>query len=454
MPKQSRPNRPNVLLIVADDHQAGAIGALGHPVVRTPTLDGLVARGTAFTRAYYMGGLVPALCAPARAALLTGTHLFSAQAAPELHPARHDVAIDPARPTLPELFRRAGYETFVTGKWHNDGAALRRSFSRGERIFLGGMCDHRRVPLHDYAPARAFPSARVRFERGFSTELFCDAARRFVARRAADPRPFFAYVALTSPHDPRTPPAAYARQYRPAKLPLPGNFLPEHPFDNGEMGVRDERLASHPLRPAAVRRHLADYYGMISHHDAEIGRLLDTIARTGQAENTIVAYVSDHGLALGGHGLLGKQNLYEHSVRVPLLLSGPGVRAGGRDAELAYSFDLFPTLCDLAAVDCPRDILGRSLVPRLRRPGRSGRESVFALYRDCQRMVADRRWKLIQYDVGGRKRLQLFDLESDPGETRDLSGLARHRPRVARLRRRLDEWQNDVGDRWMREFPE
>lgn len=443
-------SRPNILLVIADDHRVDAIGALRHPVVRTPVLDELVAGGTVFTGARIMGSLMPAVCAPSRACLLTGRNLFQADADPRLARGPHyEVRLPEEACTLPERFRAAGYDTFLTGKWHNDLRSLLRSFGEGENIFHGGMCEHTQVPVRDLEEIRR--GGPTRAVEGFSTEIFCGAAERFLRARARGrERPFFAWVALTSPHDPRTPPAAFRALYDAARLPLPANFLDGHPFDNGELDVRDELLAPRPLAPAVVREHLADYYGMISHHDAAIGRVLGALRETGEEDRTIVVYLSDHGLALGSHGLLGKQNLYEHSVRVPLILRGPGVPRGRRCGALAYAFDLFATLSELAGVPTPSGIDSRSLVPALAGSS-SPREVLCSAYMDCQRMVTDGRWKLIAYRVAGCERLQLFDLEADPDETHDLACApsAEARRTIRRLSARLARWQAEAGDRWM-----
>ncbi len=438
---------PNLLLVIADDHQAAALGAHGHPVVRTPTLDGLVADGVTFSRVQIMGSFMPAVCAPSRACLLTGRNAVKADASPALikGPA-YQVALAPDAPTLPQVFGEAGYQTFFTGKWHNDLPALLRSFEAGEAIFHGGMCDHDKVPVRSLREIAAGLAPRI--GRGFSTELFCRAAETFLRNRDRA-RPFFACVALTSPHDPRTPPAEFRALYPPEEIPLPANFRPEHGFDNGELDIRDERLAPTPRDPATVREHLAGYYGMISHHDAWLGRLLATLRETGADKNTLIVYTSDHGLALGSHGLLGKQNLYEHSIRVPLIMKGPGLPRGRRCASLAYAFDLYATLCDLAGLAAPDGLDSRSLLPALSTPMRSIREELGSLYMDCQRALTTDRWKLIKYRVAERERVQLFDLETDPHEIEDRAADTEFAPLVADLTRRLHAWQRQVGDRWM-----
>ncbi len=439
-------SRPNVLLVIADDHRADAIGAFGHPVVRTPVLDELVRGGTAFTRMGITGGLMAAGCAPSRASLFTGCNAFHADASPRLESGPHfEVRLPAEARPLPQVFRAAGYETFFTGKWHNDVPALLRSFESGRNIFHGGMCDHAAVPVRDLADFAAGRPARQ--AAGFSTELFCRTAVDFLRDRRS-PRPFFACIALTSPHDPRTPPAEFRALYDPAAIPLPANFLPEHPFDNGELAVRDEQLLPKPLDPGGLRAQLADYYGMISHHDAWLGRVLTALRATGAADDTIVVYVSDHGLALGSHGLLGKQNLYEHSVRVPCLLQGPGVPRGRQRETLAYSFDLYATLCALAGLPPPAGIGSRSLVPAFGDAALRVRPALGAAYMDRQRSLTDGRWKLIVYHVGGGERVQLFDLAEDPDELHDLAAVATHVGEVARLRAQLAAWQRETDDRW------
>jgi len=442
--------RPNVLFMIADDHRYSAIRACGDPVVQTPVLDRLVAEGVSFDRTYHFGGLNGAVCVPARACLLTGSNPFRALASTNLNDRAGLQTINPQKALLPELFRQSGYFTYHIGKWHNDKQSFVRSFDGGAKIFFGGMSDHQHVPVHDFDPTGEYPpSARYTGEQ-FSTELFADAAIRLL-REYDRPAPFFLYLAFTAPHDPRTPPPEYAALYDPEQIPLPPNFMPEHPFDNGEQHIRDEELAPFPRTPEEVRRHIAGYYGMISHLDAQIGRILEALAATGQAERTIVVYTADHGLAVGQHGLLGKQNLYEHSVRVPAILRGPGIPAGRRVRALAHTPDLFPTLCDLAGIPVPPSVESTSLVSLLQGSQGRVREHVCCAYKDVQRMVADERWKLIRYYCSparqtGEDRIQLFDLEADPWELTDRSAEPEQAERVRQLAQSLAGWQRWAGD--------
>lgn len=253
------------------------------------------------------------------------------------------------------------------------------------------------------------------------------------------------------PHDPRTAPREYADRYDPDRISLPPNALLEHPFDNGEMRNRDEQLAPWPRTPDIVRRHIADYYAMISHLDAQIGRVLDALTASGRAENTIIVYTADHGLAVGQHGLMGKQNLYDHSVRIPLILGGPGLPAGQQIHALTALADLFPTLCDLTGTPIPATVESQSLMPLVTGERERVRGHVCAIYKDVQRMVSDGRWKLIRYyqSAGqqvGTDCLQLFHLAEDPWETRDLAGDPRQQDRLRQLARALEDWQRRVGD--------
>jgi arylsulfatase A-like enzyme len=429
-------SRPNVLFLFSDDHQAGAIGAMGHPDLKTPHLDRLYGRGCVFTRTYIQGSLQPAVCVPSRAMMLTGRGLWR-------------VASDfgPEHPSWLERFRAAGYATFATGKWHNGRPSFQRAASHGGGIFFGGMYDHRKMTLWDFAPETNYPPKAAALRDGFSTELFTGEAIRFLESRPKN-QPFVAYVSYMAPHDPRVPPAAFRGQYDPARLAIPANFLPRHPFNNGEMTVRDERLAAWPRTEAELREHLADYYGMISHLDAEIGRLLDRLESLGLAESTYVVFAGDNGLALGQHGLMGKQNLYEHSIRVPLAIAGPGIRPGKRAHGLHYMMDIGPTLCELAGLPVSAGTDGRSLAPILNGTAPSGRETgrseIYSGYMTGQRSLITDRWKLIRYPRVDRT--QLFDLVSDPLETTDLSTNEQFAAIRETLRTRFDAARTEWGD--------
>ena len=272
-------------------------------------------------------------------------------------------------PLLPELLGRAGYVTFGTGKWHNGEASWLRAFQQGRTVMFGGMSDHTKVPVKDLGANGQLTAARV--ETTFSSELFADSAIAFL-REQKGPAPFFAYVAFTAPHDPRQPPPAFRQAYYDSLPPLPANFLPQFPFDNGAMrGGRDENLGAWPRTEAMVRDQLAEYYGMVTHLDGQIRRILDALEASGHARDTIVVFAADNGLALGSHGLLGKQSVFEHSTRVPMMIAGPGVPAGGSSQAFSYVHDLFPTITGLAGVESPAGVEGTSLQPAVGGPCRA-----------------------------------------------------------------------------------
>mgnify|MGYP005837978179 FL=1 len=428
------PQKPkNVLFLFSDDQRFDTIHALGNKEIRTPVLDRLTEEGFTFTHAFIMGSTHPAVCMPSRAMLMSGRGLW-----------RTPVNLENVQ-TWPEVFRRHGYHTFGVGKWHNGAPSYARSFEAGGAIFFGGMHDHFAIPVFDFHPDGKYPSQDRKIGKKFSSELFADEAIRFLKTYKED-RPFFAYISFTSPHDPRTPPGEFSRMYAPETVALPPNFMPEHPFDNGELKIRDELLASFPRDPQDIRRQIAEYYGMISHLDAQVGRILETLEETGLASQTLVIFASDNGLAVGRHGLMGKQNLYEHSIRVPLILKGPGVEAGKRSDALVYLFDLFPTIAEWLDVPLPDGVEGKSLLPVLRGEVAEVRDAVYAAYRDWQRAVREKRWKLIRYRVGEERHTQLFDLAEDPWELHNLADRAEYQAERTRLEERLNALQKEWGD--------
>jgi arylsulfatase A-like enzyme len=277
-----------------------------------------------------------------------------------------------------------------------------------------------------------------------SSELFAEATVDFLERYDGD-APFFAYVSFMAPHDPRTMPQEYLDMYDADEVDEAPNWMPKHPFDNGEMVVRDEKLAPWPRTPEEMRRHTAEYYAMITHLDAQIGRVLAALEASGGAENTIIVLAGDNGLAIGRHGLMGKQNMYDHSLHVPLIISGPGIPKNQRSDALCYLLDIYPTLCDLIELPIPDTVEGQSLVPAIQE-GTAPRESLFFAYRGVQRAVQDSRFKLIEYVVEGQRHTQLYDLQADPYEMNDLSANERHTGQVERLRGELLRWRDELDD--------
>ena len=406
------PTKPNLLFIFSDDQRWDTVRALGNREIHTPNLDRLVKTGFHFNNAYCMGSMVGAVCLPSRTMLVTGRSLWNLPDVP-----RGQTKAPPGVPLLPTVLNEAGYVTFHCGK-------------------AGNACTYGNAAFTINHPTQG-RTAR-------SATEHADEAIQFLNQHDGA-KPFFIYLAPPVPHDPCLAPDEFVKLYDPAKLTLSKNFMPQHPFDNGELRVRDELLAPHPRPPDEMRRHLAGYYATISHLDHEVGRILATLKERGWSDNTIVVFSSDQGLAVGGrHGLMGKQNLYEH-VKPPLIFSGPGIRHGQSDA-LVYLFDLFPTLCDLAGAPTPAVVEGRSLLPIIQGRQRKVRDTLFGAYRDCQRMIRDERWKLIKYNASGVKNVQLFDLKKDPDELTNLADSPRYATQRTRLEALLVEARRHFGD--------
>jgi arylsulfatase A-like enzyme len=209
-------------------------------------------------------------------------------------------------------------------------------------------------------------------------------------------------------------------------------------------GGRDENLGAWPRTETMIRDQLAEYYAMVEHLDAQIGRLLATLKARGLADNTIIVYAADNGLALGSHGLLGKQSVFEHSMRTPFIIGGPGIPQGKSVQAFTYLFDIFPTLCELTGITPPPGVFGESVRPLWTGTKQSLRDTVFLPYIQVQRAVRDERWKLIRYPKLGYS--QLFDLQNDPNETRSVYDDPAHAAHIARLTAAMKTWQQKVGD--------
>lgn len=422
--------KKNVLFVVTDDQRFNTIHALGNPDIITPTMDWLVEGGTAFTEAHIPCGSSGAVCMPSRAMLNTGRTLFHIEGEGQNIPLNHT--------TMGEVFKKAGFDCFGTGKWHNGPSAFTRSFTGGENVFFGGMWDHWNVPVCHYDETGEYDNV-IDFVVDFSHDntplkIHCDQFHPGVhsstlltntaidylnTRSPEQDDPFFLYLAYLAPHDPRTMPQKYKDMYDPDKIHLPENYMTEHPFYIGVEPIRDETLAAYPREEQEVRRHLAEYYGMITHLDHELGRVIQTLHDRGLLEDTLIVFTGDNGLAVGSHGLFGKQNHYEESIRVPLAFRGPGIPAGKKIDSYVYLLDIFPTLCDLFGFEIPESVEGKSFAPMFQDPSYTTRDSLYFVYNDLMRSVKKDGWKLIEYRKHACRR-QLFDLNSDPYELHDL----------------------------------
>ena len=399
--------KPNVLVLVTDDQRADTISAFGNDVVETPNLDRLAKRGFTFHNAYCMGSTMGAVCNPSRHMMLSGRSLYRYRS-------------QNAEGTFADVMNKAGYVTWHFGKRGNTAREYHKAFQYSAYL--------------DDAKERAS---------GHHGRAAADRAIDFLKNGWNPNKPLFMYVDFEGPHDPRIANEWWMRLYDRDGIPLPPNYKPFHPFNNGALLVRDERLAPWPRSPEDVRKHLHEYYACISSLDHQIGRILEALEDIEQLDNTIVVFTSDHGLAVGSHGLFGKQNLYEHSMKSPLIVAGPGIPHGGSEA-LVYLFDIFPTVMDLVNANIPADIDGKSLRPIIEGRAEKVRDSIFLAYGNVQRAIRQGDWKLIRYpkvDV-----TLLFNLREDSHEVKNLADEAHHARRVTALTELLSSEQKHYGD--------
>lgn len=447
-------NKPNVVFLLADDQRYNTISALGNREISTPNFDRLAKMGISFTNAHIMGGTNGAVCMPSRATFNTGRPLF--------HLENEGQNISETHTTIGEAFKNAGYNTCGIGKWHNGIDSYARSFTNGANIFFGGMWDHWNVPVCDFHADGQYTNT-IKYTSNFfydnktmtmhcdrisagihSSELMSNAAVDYINNYDSD-APFYLYTAFLAPHDPRTMPDKFKNMYGKEDITLPGNFAARHYIDFGVENVRDEVLADYPRGEDEIRRHIADYYGIISHLDDCAGRIIDALESSGRLENTIIVFTADNGLSVGSHGLMGKQNLYEESVRIPMILAGGGLPENKITDEYAFLFDLYPTLCELCGVEIPESVDTESLMPIIRGDGKV-HDDLYLAYEKTVRSVKSGDYKLIEYRTDKIRETQLFNLKTDPTETNDLSGTADYRDILDSLKRKMLEFKTESGD--------
>lgn len=419
-------SRPNILFLFADDLAVDGVRALGGKEVETPNLDRLAARGTVFTHAYNMGSWNGAVCIASRAMLMTGRSVWRAKAVS----GKKALAAEQAAGRLwPGMMAAAGYRTSMTGKWHNEiDPAL--CFDRVKHV-RGGMAKDRTEGYHrplegavdSWNPAD--PAMGGFWEGGRHwTEVAAADAMGFVKEGRTLEKPWFAYVAFNAPHDPRQSPQAFLDKYPADRMTVPENFLPLYPYREElglGQGLRDEKLAPFPRTPHAIQVHRREYYALVTHLDLWIGKILDELEKSGQAERTWICFTADHGLALGRHGFMGKQSLYEHSTSVPFVLAGPGVEAGRKMTDPIYLQDAMPTLLEVAGAAIPAHVDFKSLLPLLQRDrAAKGRQVIYGTDLNKQRSVTQAGWKLLAYPPV--KVLRLYHVAEDPLEMKDLAG--------------------------------
>ena len=439
--------KPNFLFLIADDLYYRGVRSMGNPEVATPNIDRLISRGCAFSHCFHQGSWSGAVCVPSRTMLNSGLTTFHAHKRFE------------QTPLWGETLGAAGYDTFLIGKWHLSKTALDRSFKELGPVCMGGMFESgpaaydRPKPGNTWTPwdtslkgqwlhTKEWKHA-AHDEIEHSASIWADGAIDFVRKDRANP--FFAYVGFNSPHDPRQSPREFVERYPASRIEVPPNYLPEHPFDNGDLHGRDERLAPFPRTREAVQVHRAEYYAHITYLDAQVGRILDALAQSPKAANTYVILTADHGLSVGQHGLMGKQNLYDHSTRMPYVIAGPGIPQGRKVDAFMYQHSTFATTCDLAGIPIPKSVEFPSLAAIVKGgPDKTPHDVMFCWYRQFQRSVRTKEHKLIVYPEA--KQTQLYDLRRDPWEITSLAGRREYAGTERALRDRLHKFQKDLDD--------
>ena len=410
--------RPNVLLIVTDDQAPHTLSVYGNKVCETPNIDKLAASGITLDQAYHMGSMSGAVCSPSRTMIMSRRTRWHLAPRGRKHLKGEEGKVsgqDILNHTLPAVFNRAGYETFRTCKNGNSYALANALFQivKDKTARKAGEQDgsqwHGRQLL-DYLDDR-------------------------IKRKAK--KPFLAYFGFSHPHDERwgrddlnekygvsnvkSPPSEVSNE----SPRVPVSWLPAHPFPDGHPGLRDEVRVPGVMTSrseATVRNELGREYACIENIDDQVGLVVEKLKKMGELENTYIIYTADHGIAVGRHGLMGKQNLYEHSWRVPFIVSGPGIKSGTRAKGNNYLLDILPTVCDLAGIAIPKTVQGKSLKPVLEGEKEQIRNVLYGAYcggtKPGMRSVRKGDWKLIKYDTmdGTVRRTQLFNLKENPHE--------------------------------------
>jgi arylsulfatase A-like enzyme len=420
--------KPNILFIFADDYSYETVGAAGNSEIQTPTLDRLAKQGTTFSHCFNMGSWSGAVCVASRTMLNTGRFVWRAK---KVH-GTSEKERQSGR-WWSEYMKTAGYKTYFTGKWHCRAKA-ELAFDVATHI-RGGMPNqtpqgYGRPKADQSDPWSPYDPKFGGFWEGGKhwSEVVGDDAMTFLEDSKKQDKPFFMYVAFNAPHDPRQSPKEYVDRYPLDKVAVPKDFLPLYPHkDKIGLGpsLRDEKLAIFPRTEHAIKVNRQEYYAIITHMDAQINRILKKLDESGQRENTWIFFTADHGLACGHHGLMGKQNMYDHSVRVPFMVAGPGVEKSKTIKGSIYLQDVMATTLDLAGVEKPSHVEFNSLLPMLKgRPSPYG--SIYGGYLNLQRSIRNEDYKLILYPQA--KVARLFDLRKDPLEMHDLAAEPDSRP--------------------------
>jgi uncharacterized sulfatase len=438
---EPRASRPNVLLIMADDLNDD-LGTYGHPLVKTPNLDRLAARGLRFDRAYTQFPL----CSPSRVSLLTGLRPDTTRV--------HDLQTDfrtilPRVVTLPQMFRRSGYFVARVGKIYHYGnpghigtSGLDDPASWDVVVNPRGIDRDEEPKLTNLTPARQLGSALAYYASPAAGEEHTDgkvAAKTIALLEKSKDRPFFIGAGFYRPHCPFIAPRKYFDLY-----PLDRIRAPAPPPDSGAPAAAWFTTPPHwDVGKQGQKEAIRAYYASISFLDANVGRILDALDRLRLADHTIVVFISDHGYHLGEKGQWMKQTLFERAARAPLILAGPGVAKGRSTSRVVEFLDLYPTLAGLARLPAPSNLQGRSLAPLLEDPEAKWDHAALTQVRRGPATSAymgysirAERWRYTEWD-GGKAGVELYDERDDPGEAKNLAADPKFRSVVLDMQRRL-----------------
>ncbi len=441
-------DKPNIVFLFTDDQRFNTVGVLGDQGVITPNMDKLAQSGITFTHSYNMGAWHGAVCVASRAMLNTGLSVWRAKKAES-----HFDELVANRQFWSQRMKDLGYETYFSGKWHVK-TNVNEIFDNVKHVRPGMPNQtpagyHRPVSMddHTWLPWDTIHGGYWKGGKHWS-EVLADDAISFLEKAAMKDTPFFMYLAFNAPHDPRQSPKEFVDMFPVADQKLPVSFLPEYPYKDS-MGcsprLRDEALAPFPRTEYAVKVQQSEYFALIAHTDVQFGRILDALEKTGKSDNTYILYTADHGLAVGYNGLIGKQNMFDHSVRVPLILTGPGIPEDSRRDQQVYLQDVFPTVIDLAGGDPELHNEFHSLLPMILNSNRkSNYSAIYGCYMKLQRMVRTDKYKLIVYPKV--PKLLLFDLENDPYEMNDVADDPQYADVLSDLKSRLLHQQAVMGD--------
>lgn len=463
----SAENKPNFLFILTDDQSYETVGSYGNSGIKTPNIDRLSNEGVRFTNAYNMGGWNGAICVASRTMFNTGKMVWRALDA--------EKGLDHAaeRGELwSQLLQSAGYETYNTGKWHinidpkkifdhhvHERPGMPVDSWTGKMAGIANPDPEFIRTLEGYnRPIEGKLDVWSPYERSFGgfweggkhwSEVLADDGVAFLENAAKSEKPFFMYLAFNAPHDPRQAPKRFVDMYPLDDIEVPASYLTEYPYKDAigaSSSLRDEALGPFPRTEYAVKVHRQEYFALVSHMDEQIGRILEALDKTGKRDNTFIVFTSDHGLACGNHGLIGKQNMYEHSMKPPLIIVGPGIPENEKREAFVYLQDIMATTLDLAGVDKPRYVEFNSLMPLIEdTEAESAYEAIYGCYlKDAQRMIRVGDLKLLVYPR--IKRIRLFDVKLDQDEIHDLSGNPAYWSSIRELFIKLVDLQVEMDD--------